>query len=70
MTSSNTAMIYGLIQMKKNSKERLNETVLVARLRERRERLEAMAEGRKQRAQTFKSKKDYNRKNKDWKNET
>jgi hypothetical protein len=56
--------------MKKNSKERLNETVLVARLRERRERLEAMAEGRKQRAQTFKSKKDYNRKNKDWKNET
>lgn len=55
---------------KKNSRKHLNETILAARLRERRERLEAMAEGRKQRAQTFKSKKDYNRKDKDWKNET
>jgi len=48
----------------------LHETILAARLRERRERKQALAEGRKQRAQTFKSKKDYDRKDKGWKHDT
>ena len=48
---------------------KLAEMIEAVRQREREERVQALAEGRRQRSAKFKTPKDYDRKDKTWKNQ-
>ena len=53
----------------RSKQQNLDELIEAARIKERQERLQALAEGRRQRSTKFKSVKDYNRKDKTWRKE-